>query len=164
MLLNWRIVTLGVSMMLDDSTKMSRTCRCRSLNVGTWCPVALALPGVVQAQGSCGKKCIGWVRGEFVGCRGKPFKLSFSIHSASLESPECLVFGKDLIHGAWSGKDIRVQLSEASCRLYISRCITIFWRFRFTCYRLIFTVYSNIVLYHVDITDIHVFLIHPWGR
>ena len=63
-------------------------------------------------------------------------------------------------------KILGCNLSEASCRLYISRCITIFWRFisRFISYGLIFTIYSNIVLYHVDIIDIHVFLIHPWGR
>ena len=135
---------------------------------------------------SC-RHCLGWSRpkevvekkvhrvspgvwGELVGCRGKLFKLSFSIHSASLESPECLPFWKR--PDSWSlewkimEKILGCNLSEASCRLYISRCITIFWRFisRFISYGLIFTIYSNIVLYHVDIIDIHVFLIHPWGR
>lgn len=114
------------------------------------------------------KKCIGWVRESGVSW------LDAEESSSSWVSPftvrlwrvrSAYLFGKDLIHGAWSGKDIRVQPFRSKLQV-VSRCITIFWRFisRFISYGLIFTIYSNIVLYHVDIIDIHVLLIHPWGR
>lgn len=116
-----------------------------------------------SASGESGESGVSWLDAEESSSSWvSPFTVRlWRVRSAYL-------FGKDLIHGEWKimEKILGCNLSEASCRLYISRCITIFWRFisRFISYGLIFTIYSNIVLYHVDIIDIHVFLIHPWGR